>query len=98
MRAPVYIGDEVGAAGYRLAGAEVVVPAQGEEPGALDAALATGALVLLSARVAAAVGERRLQQACAREAALLAIVPDTRGEVPMPDLAARLRAQLGLEG
>lgn len=98
MQPPIYIGDEIGAAGYRLAGAEVVVPAEGGEADALADALAAGGLVLLSARIAASVGERRLQQASAREGALLAIVPDARGEVPMPDLAARLRAQLGLEG
>jgi hypothetical protein len=28
---------------------------------------------------------------------LILIVPDARGDVPRPDLAARLRAQLGME-
>jgi vacuolar-type H+-ATPase subunit F/Vma7 len=97
MTAPVYLGDEVSAAGYRLAGALVRSPAAGEESAALAWACARSPLVLLSAAVAAGIGEGVLRAAQAALAPLLLIVPDLQGEAPLPDLAARLRGQLGLE-
>jgi len=97
MTAPVYLGDEVSAAGYRLAGASVRTPAAGDETAALAEACAQAPLVLLSAAVAARVAEDRLRRALAALTPLVLIVPDRAGEVPLPDLAARLREQLGLE-
>jgi vacuolar-type H+-ATPase subunit F/Vma7 len=97
MTSPVYLGDEVSAAGYRLAGALVHTPRAGEEGAALAWARAQAPLVLLSAPVAAAVPEPVLRAAVSATAPLVLIVPDLQGRVPLPDLAARLRAQLGLE-
>ena len=97
MAAPIYLGDEVSAAGYRLAGALVQTPAAREAADALARARAQAPLVLVSATVAAAVPERALRAALAAPAPLVLIVPDLLGQVPMPDLAARLRTQLGLE-
>ena len=97
MSAPVYLGDEVTAAGYRLAGARVRVPRRGEETAALAAARAEGPLVLVSAAVAGRITETELRRALAAVAPLVQIVPDPVGDAPVPDLAARLRRQLGLE-
>jgi vacuolar-type H+-ATPase subunit F/Vma7 len=97
MAAPVYIGDEVSAAGYRLAGAIVRTPRAGEAAAALAWARAQAPLVLVSAPVAAAVPDIALRAAVSALAPLVLIVPDLHGKVPLPDLAARLRAQLGLE-
>jgi vacuolar-type H+-ATPase subunit F/Vma7 len=97
MAAPVYLGDEVSAAGYRLAGALARIPAPGEEAAALAWARSRAPLVLLSAAVAAGIGEAALRAALSALTPLVLIVPDLQGEVPLPDLAARLRAQLGLE-
>ena len=98
MRAPIYIGDEVTAAGYRLAGAQVRVPAEGEATAAFDEARAH---VAAGARLRGGRGEDRRRRCCARAlmalAPLVLIVPDAQGEVPLPDLAARLRGQLGME-
>ncbi len=95
---PVYIGDEVSAAGYRLAGARVEVPAPGGESAALASARAQAPLVLVSAAVAARIAEREMRVALSALTPLTLIVPDLRGEATMPDVAARLRRQLGLEG
>ena len=92
-----YVGDEIGAAGWRLAGAATTVPAPGREQDALDAARAEGALVLVAADVAARLDGARLRDAVAALAPLVLVVPDTQGQVPQPDFAARLRIQLGLE-
>lgn len=97
MTAPVYLGDEIDGAGYRLAGARVRTPRAGEAAAALAQARAQAPLVLISATVAAAVGERQLRGALSALAPLVLIVPDLRAEVPLPDLATRLQAQLGLE-
>jgi len=97
MAVPIYLGDEVSAAGYRLAGATVRTPAAGEAPAALAWARARAPLVLVSAAVAAQIGEAALRTALLALTPLVLIVPDLQGAVPVPDLGARLRAQLGLE-
>lgn len=97
MAAPVYLGDEVSAAGWRLAGAQVHTPAAGEEMAALERARAQAPLVLLSAALAARLGQARLRPALLALAPLVLVVPDLQGGTPLPDLAARLRTQLGLE-
>ena len=97
MAAPVYLGDAVSAAGYRLAGALVRTPRAGDEAAALAWARLQAPLVLVSAAVAAAINEALLRAALSALTPLVLIVPDLQGEVALPDLAARLRGQLGLE-
>jgi vacuolar-type H+-ATPase subunit F/Vma7 len=97
MTVPIYLGDEVSAAGYRLAGVRVHTPGPGEAATALVEACAQAPLVLLSSAVAGGIGERPLRAALSALAPLVVVVPDLEGDVPVPDLAARLRAQLGLE-
>jgi len=97
MTVVVYLGDEVSAEGWRVTGARVRTPAEGEAGAALRAALAEAELVLLSSTVAAAIDTRTLQAALAATSPFVLVVPDPWGDVPVPDLAARLQAQLGLE-
>ena len=47
--------------------------------------------------MAAGLGERQLRAALSALAPLVLVVPDLRGESPLPDLALRLQAQLGIE-
>lgn len=98
MQPPIYIGDEVNGAGFRLAGAEVRVPEPGAAAAALEAARSQAPLVLVSAAVAAALPARQLAAAVAARAPLTVVVPDPVGGTPLPDLAKRLRSQLGMEG
>ncbi len=97
MTAPVFIGDELSGAGWRLAGATVLTPPPGAEAAALAQARMQAPLVLVSAVTAAALGEPLLREAQAASQPLVLVVPDLQGLVPLPDLAARLRGQLGLE-
>lgn len=97
MSIPCYIGDEVSAAGFRLAGARVIVPGPGDEAAALAAAREAATLVLIAADVANRISPAELAFAQAAVAPLTLIVQDLRQEMPMPDLATRLRVQLGLE-
>lgn len=97
MAALWYIGDEPSAAGYRLAGAHTVVPAEGEERAALAAARAEAALVLLSSQVASRLPARELAQAELALAPLLLVVPGLHDDPAASDRATRLRGQLGIE-
>ena len=70
---------------------------EGEATAALDAARASSPLVLISAAVAAGIDAAALRAAMMALQPLVLIVPDAQGEVTLPDLAARLRGQLGME-
>lgn len=97
MAAPYYIGDEVSAAAFRLAGARVLVPRDGEEAAALAVARTDASLVLVSAATAARIPAREIDAAQAALAPLTLVVPDLREEAALPDVAARLRGQLGMD-
>jgi len=97
MPAPIYVGDEVSAAGWRLTGIRTVVPEEGEEAAAFAHARTVAPLVLVAASTAARIPETTLCAAQAAPSPLTLVVPDLPGG-PLPDVAARLRRQLGLEG
>lgn len=96
MPAVVHLGDERSAAGLRLAGVHSRVPAPGTEAQALAEARAGAALVLLDAPVAARLPEGLLREAASALTPLLVVLPDIDAQVAVPDLADRLRQQLGL--
>jgi hypothetical protein len=97
MRPPVYLGDEISAAGWGLAGLRTGVPAPGDETSALADARTDAPLVLVSAALAARMDAAALRDALCALQPLVLVVPDPQGQVAGPDLALRLRAQLGLE-
>ena len=94
----VYLGDEVSAAGYRLAGIAARVPDAGDEASAFERARRDASLVLISAAVAGQIPAARLRAAQRALAPLAVLVPDLQGDTPLPDIASRLRAELGLGG
>jgi vacuolar-type H+-ATPase subunit F/Vma7 len=97
MGAPVFIGDEVAAAGLRLAGADVRVPTRGAEAATLAAARASAPLVMIDAAVAARLPAELLRAAVRAPAPITVVVPDLQGEAATPDIAQRLRRQLGID-
>lgn len=92
----MFIGDEVSAAAYRLAGARTRVPSFEETKAVFDQACAESDLVLLSAELAQYLPAEELARARMRERPLVLLVPDVRGRVAVPDLANELRARLGV--
>lgn len=97
MAAPVvFIGPEVAASGWRLAGVETVDPAPGAESAALTTARQRAWMVLVCASVLERVDPVVWREARAATAPLLLVVPDLQGRAPQPDIAGRLRSQLGL--
>lgn len=97
MAAPVYIGDEISAAGWRLAGVQVSIPEPGDETAALARARDEAPLVLLSAAAAARIDAAAMAAAGTALAPLVLVLPDPQGAVERPALAGRLRRQLGLD-
>lgn len=96
MSLPVYIGDEVSAAGFRLAGLQVRVPEADELMATLRRAAEDSPLMLISARIAQQLPAEELNELLAGVSPAVVIVPDVLGQAPMPDLATRLRRQLGV--
>ncbi len=96
MSLPVYIGDEVEAAGYRLAGLEVRVPGREQLLPLIRSACEQAPLVLIGAATARDIPPAELDRLLALVTPPVVIVPDVRGRAGLPDLATRLRGQLGV--
>jgi vacuolar-type H+-ATPase subunit F/Vma7 len=93
---PIYIGDEVSAAGYRLAGLRVRVSAAGESQRDLEWAMQQAPLVLISSAAAAEIPQQKLDDYLSTRSPAVVVVPDVHATVPMPDLSTRLGKQLGM--
>jgi vacuolar-type H+-ATPase subunit F/Vma7 len=96
MNLPVYIGDPVSAAGYRLAGLRVQVSAADEALAVLEAACDEAPLVPLGSDLASRIPPQQLDALLSRVHPAVVVVPDVRGQAPLPDMAHRLRKQLGV--
>lgn len=91
-----FIGDEVTAAGFRLAGVEVHVPAPADLPGLLRRLSGEARLILITAEAARWLPPRVLEQALAADRPLVLVIADVRGRCRPPDAGAALRRQLGM--
>jgi vacuolar-type H+-ATPase subunit F/Vma7 len=91
-----FIGDEVSAAGFRLAGATVYGEQDGEPDALFRRLRDQHELLILSAEAADRVSHEQLQQAAELGHPLVLVVPDAGGRMQPPDLAARVREQLGM--
>ena len=96
MSTIVYLGDEVSAAGFRLAGVTVRVPLKGEEQQALAAAVSSAELVLLAADFARCLPPALLEQYQSGRRPLVGVLPDATGTGGTADLAADIRRHLGI--
>jgi len=94
----LYIGDEVTALGFRLAGVETRVTEPTDAADGLRAALATELdCVLVSGALVAGVAPALLERAAEALEPLFAVVPDVRGRDAPGDLARDVRNALGIE-
>lgn len=96
MSEPVFIGDEVSAQGYRLAGLQTLVPGEGELRAAIRRACEAAPLVLIDAGLAQHIPAAELDELLAAIDPPVVIVPQVRGSAPMSEIATRLRRQLGV--
>lgn len=95
--APVFLGDELSAAGFRLGGMLARSPAPGEEAALFEWARQQAPLVLITPAVADRLPVAELTRALAATTPLVLVVPDVRGREQPPDLTQTLRRQLGME-
>jgi vacuolar-type H+-ATPase subunit F/Vma7 len=96
MSVPIVLADELTAAGYRLAGARTIVPAEGMIDAEFDAACSDCELLLLSAGLAAELAPAKLQSALTLARPLVLVIPDALRRRDPPDLAAELERTLGV--
>lgn len=96
MPAPVFIGDELSATGYRLGGARVHSPPLEDAPDVFRRAQRETDLILISVEFARSLPEKELNGALMRERPLVLVVPDIRERFVMRDVPARLRRELGV--
>jgi len=91
-----FLGDEVSAAGFRLAGLEVHQPTPATAPGLFQRLCGEVELLLLTAEVADWLPGEGLGRVLAAGRPLVLVIPDVRGRKEPPDISARLRRQLGM--
>jgi len=101
MGIAVYIGDEWSAAGWRLAGVRVFVPAAGDGASAVrrafDQACADSPpLVLIGARLARQLDRERLNEARRRLDPPVLVVGDAAGAETPDDIAGSIRERMGV--
>jgi vacuolar-type H+-ATPase subunit F/Vma7 len=96
MRVCAFMGDEVSAAGFRLAGVDVHVPGVARAAGLFRQLLEESQLILLTAEVAAWLPQDLLTSSLRRERPLVLVIPDIRGRTEPADLSLLLRRQLGM--
>jgi vacuolar-type H+-ATPase subunit F/Vma7 len=92
----VFIGDEVSAAGWRLAGVDVTVPPQGAEESTLLKHLPKEGMLIITAEVADCISPALLEQILTSTSLLTHVVGDIQGQHQVTDYAGKLRTQLGL--
>lgn len=96
MAGQIFIGDELSAAGWRLAGMEVIVPVPGKAESVVRDVLTRADLLIMTALVAQELSPALLEKALTRSATLTHVVADIQGKQEPEDYAAKLRAQVGL--
>ena len=96
MAVPIFIGDEVNAAGYRLAGVRVRTPASEDILNVITWACSQSSLVMMTPEYAAMLSDSDHDHFLSQESPPVVVVPDIRATKHVEDLANRLRAQLGV--
>ncbi len=95
--ATIFLGDELSAAGYRLAGVDARVPSPGDEAAFFATALQEAGIVLVATRCARAIPPAALEAGLALLSPLVIVVPDWDGRRLASEPANKVRQILGLE-
>ena len=96
MAAVIFIGDEVTAQGFRLAGAETRVPEQADIAAAFAGALGEADLVLITADAASRLDADGLADAVRQASPLVLVIPDAGMQTMPPDPADAVDRVLGI--
>jgi len=97
MSVPVFIGDVLTCAGFRLAGLTVFEAVPDNLETDFRNALEAAPMVIITTGVADALPRSLVETAMRRARPPVAVVPAVVGGPPMPDVAREVRAALGVE-
>ena len=97
MSVPVFVGDELTGAGFRLAGLRIFDPASQDTELLFRQALEQAPLVIMTARAASELPGSLVEEAIRRAQPPVTIVPEAVGGPPLPDIEHQVRAALGVE-
>lgn len=96
----LFIGDEISACGFRLAGIDILVPEFGEEAHVFDNVgnrnFENNDLIIVTAEIAAAVPQHMMERFMLMDKPLLLVLSDMRDQTLAADLSVILRHQLGM--
>ncbi|MCP3848793.1 MAG: Vacuolar H+transporting two-sector ATPase F subunit [Gammaproteobacteria bacterium] len=96
----LFIGDEISACGFRLAGVDILVPELGDEAHVFDSMdkknYEDNDLIIVTAEIAAAVPQHSMERLMLMDKPLLMVLSDMRDQTLAPDLSVILRHQLGM--
>ena len=93
----IFIGDEITAAGFRLAGVECHTPEPVELPKLLANKRDGCDLIMITAEYANWLGEKAVDEMALWSRPLVGILPDIRNQLSPPDLEHAVRRELGIE-
>lgn len=96
MSVAEFIGDEVSAAGYRLCGIDVHIADSSNALALIRQACQRASLVLIGSTTAHYIKPTELDALLASIQPPVLVVPDVRGLQAVPDIATRIRKQLGM--
>jgi vacuolar-type H+-ATPase subunit F/Vma7 len=91
-----YVGDDISALGYRLAGVHVEVAGGADLVDVFERACAESRVVLVSFGLAVSLPQDKLERARAASSPLILILPDEKSGEELQDPGARARAALGM--
>ena len=96
MTAPVFIGDEISAAGFRLAGVRIRTPQPEDLLRVIEWACSNTSLILITSEFAAMLPANEYERFVSQESPAFLVVSDVRAKSTVEDLDTRLRTQLGI--
>jgi len=96
MGGAAFIGDELTATGFRLAGLETLTPAPAGVAAAFADCQRRAALVIVTAECARHLPQDQLKAALLADAPIVAVIPDVLARVEPPLLGSRVKSLLGI--
>lgn len=91
-----FLGDEVSAVGFRLAGAEIAMPPPDSVWDQVEISRTQCDLLLMTARVASHLQEEQRQELMRSHQPLVLIIPDVREKQMPDDVIEPIRRRLGI--
>ena len=93
----IFIGDEITAAGFRLAGVTCHTPERDELSDLLTKERDGCDLIMITAQYAYLLGGRAIDEMALWAHPLVAVLPDIRNQQSPPNLEHAVRRELGIE-